>query len=368
MKWGKLFLPVMFLCLGVACSDSDSKDDDDKTLDMSDVVDRCLYYNKWLNNKDAYTMEGLVDMIRLGRDGKLWEIDFGGRNEKYMGTWKEITSENQLQISYEDGERETWHVLSWEKGVFTVMVNKGKREYIAEDNSKVDYLKNITGDAFFFSEVTQTESKTSLRVLIEGTNTVEVREAKVILSDDQSMEMKYIGNKTWSEKEEIGESALKDLGMPAKSRDVIFYVNMGSDKQFKFADHVYSEAFGKVDYDDFELRASNTSAEIKVRWNNPYSGNNAYYQIEILSEDKGTTYFKSDYLNKGTTELSIDNTTKTMLGTTNDIRKLIDKGTGTKFRVRLSAVLLEPAISYTSTSSYTNRQAVTDVTVLQVLN
>lgn len=364
MKWSKLFMSGILLALSVACSDGGSDDKDD-VLDMSDVINRELYYNKWLNNKDAYTKEGMVDVIRLGGDGKIWEIDFGGKSEKLLGTWKENTSENQLRISYENGDNETWHVLSWEKGVFTVMVNKGKREYIAEDNKQAAYLKDITGDAFLLTEITQQESKTTLRVMLEGKNTPDINEAKVILSQDEFMELKYAGNKIMTEREDIDAGI---LNLPGRERDVIFYVNMGKGKEFKFADHVYATGLGAEDYDSFDLHASNNSNEVTVRWKNPYLTNDAYYQIEVLTEDEKTTYFKSDYLAKGTSTMVINNTTKVMDGYTNNIRDLIGKGTGAKYVVRLSVVLLEPGIDVNSECSYVNRQAVTRVKVLQVMN
>lgn len=366
MKWSRLFMLLALMSAGVACSDDDSHKEEDEVLDMSGVLGQSLYYNKWLNNKNDYTTEGMVDVIRFGQDGKLWEIDFGGHNEKLLGTWKENTDNNQVEVSYEDGEKEIWHVLSWKNGIFTVMVNKGKREYIAEDNSLVDYLKNMSGDAFFLTEVEQGGSKTSLRVLLEGEQTVNVREAKVILDKDQEMELVYVGNNVMMEKEAIEEEALTNLGMPGKGRDVIFYVNEGSEREFKFSDYVYADGFTKVDYKAFDLRASNTSGEISVNWKNPYSNGETYCQVEVLSSDEKTTYFKSD-LEKGRLTLDIDNTTKTISGS-NDIRKLLDKGRGTNFIVRLSVVLLEPGISSTSSSCYINRQAVTNVTVLEVLN
>lgn len=363
MKWGKLFLPVVLLCLGVACSDSDSKDENEE-LDMSQVLNKNLYYNKWLNNKDAYTTEGMVDVIRFSGDGKVWEIDFGGKKETLLGNWTVDVKENILNVAYESGERETWHVLDWEKGIFTVMVNKGKREYISEDNKSSEYLQNLTGDAFLLTEIDQRESKTMLRVMLEGSNTVNVI-AKAILSDDQAIDLKLI-NKALIEKESIDASL---LGLPGRARDIIFYVNAGKGKEFKFADHVYASALGAKDFSAFDLRSRNTSNELTVEWRNPYATNEAYYQIEVMSADEKQTYFMSDYLAKGTSQLNIDNTTKCMEGYTNDMQTLFSAAPGAvNFKIRLSIVLLEPGIDINSKCSYVNRQSVTNVTTIQAWN
>lgn len=364
MKWSKLFMSAVLLNVGMACSDGDSHGNGDEILDMSGVENKYLYYNKWLNNKDAYTTEGLVDVVRFGSDGKLWNVDFGGLNETLLGTWAEDATENSLRIRYQDGTYETWHVLNWKNGVFTVMVNEGKREYLSEDNKATNYLKGITGDAFLLTEITQANSKTTLRVLLEGENTVNVKEAKVILSEDRFMGLKYTGNRTMMEKEEIDAAA---LGLPGAARDVIFYVS-NKNVEFKFADHIYAEGLGNKNYSAFDLRGSNTSNELNVKWNNPYSNENAYCQIEVWNEKGDEAYFVSDYLSGTTHSLKIDNTTKCREGYTNTIRSLINKGVGTKFTIRLSIVLLEPGIDVNSKCSYINRQAVTNVTVLQVWN
>lgn len=363
MKWNRLFMLLLLLSAGVACSDDNSKDDDE-VLNMSEIENKYLYYNKWLNNKDAYTLEGLVDVIRFGSDGKIWNVDFGGQNETLLGNWTEDAGENTLFIHYQNGENETWHVLEWKNGVFTVMVNEGKREYLSEDNKNTAYLKEITGDAFLLTEITQSNSKTTLRVSVEGNNTVNVKEAKVILSENQSMKLKYAGNYTMMENEEIDAAA---LGLPGVEKDVIFYVS-NKNVEFKFADHIYAEGLGNKDFNAFDLRGSNTSNELTVKWNNPYANANAYCQIEVLNEKGDEAYFVSDYLSGNTNTFRIDNTTKCRQGYTNNIRSLINKGVGTNFRIRLSVVLLEPGIDVNSKCSYINRQAVTNVMVLQVWN
>ncbi|MCX4290899.1 MAG: hypothetical protein OSJ36_03820 [Odoribacter sp.] len=367
MKWSRLFILSVFAAVGLSCSDNDPKEQDGE-LDMEQVMNKNLYYNKWLNNKEAYTTEGMVEVVRFTSDCKLWNVDFGGKQEIFWGTWTADVKANTLEVVYENGENETWHVLDWKKGVFTVMVNGGKREYVSEGNKDVEYLQNLTGDAFLLTEIDREGSRTSLRIELEGSQTLNVKESKVILARNQVRELKYAGDQVMIEKEPIGEDVLKNLGMPGKGRDIIFYVNEGNGREFKFSDYVSEAGFAKVEYEAFDLRASNTSSNITVRWRNPYVDEDVCYQVEILSEDEKISYFKSDYLEKNRLFLDIDSNTKTMSGTLNDIRKLIEQGRGGKFMIRWSVVMLESGVPLTSNNSYINRQAVANVSVLQVLN
>ncbi len=366
MKWSKFFMLFALVGAGVACSDDDSGKEDEK-LDMDRVMNKDLYYNKWLNNKDAYTTEGMVEVIRFsgGGDNKLWNIDFGGKQETLLGTWKDNVEENVLNVTYQNGKQETWHVLDWKDGKFTVMVNGGKREYISEENKEAEYLQNLTGDAFLLTEIDQRESKTVLRIMLEGSNTPNIR-AEAILSGEQVMELKYM-NKTMVEKEPIDASL---LGLPGRERDVIFYVkNAGKGKEFKFADHVYTDGLGAEDFSAFDLRSRNTSNEMTITWKNPYGTKETCYQIEVMSADEKEEYFVSDYLEQRTSQMKIDNTTKCMEGHTNNMRDLFSAEPGSvNFKIRLSIVLLEPGVDINSKCSYVNRQSVTKVSSIQAWN
>lgn len=364
MKWSKFFMLFVLVGVGVACSDDDSGKEDEK-LDMAPVMNKDLYYNKWLNNKDAYTTEGMVEVIRFSGDGKLWNIDFGGKQETLLGTWKADVKENVLNVEYQDEKNETWHVLDWKDGKFTVMVNGGKREYVSAENKASKYLQGLTGDAFLLTEIDQRESKTMLRIMLEGSNTPDVIDAKAILSDEQVMELKYT-NKTMTEKEPIDASL---LGLPGQGRDVIFYVNAGKEKEFKFADHVYADGLGAEDFSAFDLRSRNTSNEMTITWKNPYGTKETCYQIEVMSADEKKMYFVSDYLEQRTSQMKIDNTTKCMEGYTNDMRTLFSAEPGSvNFKIRLSIVLLEPGVDINSKCSYVNRQSVTKVSSIQAWN
>lgn len=364
MKWNKLLILFLMAGAGMACDDNDSKEQDEE-LDMDRVINQDLYYNKWLNNKDAYTTEGMVEVIRFSGDRKLWNVDFGGKQETLLGTWTADVKENTLDVAYEEGKNETWHVLDWEKGVFTVMVDGGKREYVSGENKEVAYLQELTGDAFLLTEIDQRESKTVLRIMLEGKNIPNVIEAKAILSKGQSVELKAVDG-AMIEKEPIDASLLE---LPEKGRDVIFYVNTGKGKEFKFADYVYADALGKKDFSAFDLRSRNTSNELTITWKNPYSSQEAYYQVEVMSDDEKKTYFMSDYLGNGTSQLKVDNTTKCMDGYTNEMRTLFSAVPGSvNFKLRLSVILLEPGIDINSKCSYVNRQSVTKVTSIQAWN
>lgn len=358
MKWSRLFVLFIFALTGLACSDSDSHDDEE-------WVNKDLYYNPWLNNKDAYTTEGMVEVIRFGGDGKLWGIDFGGKTESLLGMWSVDVKANTLNVAYEDGESETWHVLNWEKGVFTVMVNGGERKYISEENKEVLYLQNLTGDAFLLTEIDQRESKTTLRVMLEGSNIPNVINAEVILSEEQSVGLKA-SNKAMIEKEPIDASL---LGLPGQERNVIFYVNAGKGKEFKFADRVYADGLGQKNFSAFDLRGRNTSNELVVTWKNPYTTGDAYYQVEVMSMDEKKTYFISEYQAKGTSQMKIDNTTRCMEGYENEMRTLFGSNPGSlTFKIRLSIVLFEPEIDINSKYCYVNRQSVTKVTSIEAWN
>lgn len=364
MKWSKLLILFVMAGLGVACSDDNPKEQDPE-LDMDLVINQDLYYNPWLNNKDAYTREGMVEVIRFSGDRKLWNVDFGGKQETLLGTWTADVKENTLDVAYEDGKNETWHVLDWEKGVFTVMVDGGKREYVSGENKEVAYLQELTGDAFLLTEIEQRGSKTMLRIMLEGKNIPNIINAEAILSEEQSVSLKPV-NKAMVEEETIDASL---LGMPEKERDVIFYVNAGKGKEFKFADRIYADALGKKDFSAFDLRGRNTSNELTIIWKNPYSSQEAYYQVEVMSDDEKKTYFMSDYLGNGTSQLKVDNTTKCMDGYTNEMRTLFSAVSGSvNFKLRLSVILLEPGIDINSKCSYVNRQSVTKVTSRQVWN
>ncbi len=366
MELKGLFVTGVLLAMGLlSCSDGDSHDGDDE-LDMSGVLNKDLYYNPWLNNKDVYTTQGMVEVIRFSGDGKLWGIDFGGKTESLLGTWKAKEEENVLNIEYETKGQETWHVLDWEKGKFTVMVNDWKREYVTAENKDSEYLQGLTGDAFLLTEIDQRESKTMLRVMLEGDKVPNVISAQVVLSDDQIVELKADANKAMIEKETIDASL---LGLPGAERDVVFYVNEGKGKEFKFADHVYVDGLGKKDFSAFDLHSRNTGNEMTITWKNPYVTNDAYYQIEVMSVDEKKMYFVSDYLPKGTLLKKVDNTTTCMAGYTNDMRELFGSAPGSvSIKVRLSIILLEPGIDIDSECSYMNRQSVTKVTSIEAWN
>jgi len=352
MNRGKLWMLALLASMAVACSDDDSGEDEDR-LDMSKVTNKDLYYNKWQNTRDSYVGNDLVDVYRFDNNGKVWSIDFGGKTEELVGSWSD--RENSITITDEDGNTEVWNVLKCNNDELEVMVNDGSRLY---ENSP-SYLQDITGDAYLLTEIENNTKSTCLRVNVEGKNAVNIKSAAVILSNAQVVDLKYEGSThSWVEKNEISSAS---INLPRK---VIFYVKSG-EHEFKFADHVYSDGLSNVNFSTVSLDAINVNNILQVSWNLlSDAAKNIYYQVEILDENLDP-YFVSPYLQNPVIPYKIDRFTQAK----DDINKMDKLNTsGQRFYVRLSAVLLEPGVEYTSKYSAVNLQAVTRIKRLSVWN
>lgn len=354
MNGGRLWILALWVLMAVACSDDDSGAKDDQ-LDMSKVMNKDLYYNKWQNTRNSYAGNDLVDVYRFDNNGKVWTVDFGGKTENLVGSWSD--RENSITITYENGNREVWNVLRCNNDVLEVMVNNGSRSY----ENAPSYLQGIMGDAYVLTEIENNTKVTCLRVNVGGENAVNINSAAVILSDEQVVDLKYEERmRSWMEKDEISSAS---VNLPRYMK-VIFYVKSGG-REFKFADQVYSDGLGNVDFSMVSLDAINVNNILQVSWNLlPDAANNIYYQVEILDE-KLNPYFVSPYLKNPVVPYKIDRSTQAK-DDINNMDKL--NITGQKFYVRLSAVLLEPDVEYTSKYSAVNLQAVTRIKRLSVWN
>lgn len=351
MKMLKLF-PFLF-CLGffTACSDED-KDQDD-VLDMSKLTGKYWYYNKWQNDKNSYVLDDLLEIIRFEENGKLWEMDFGGKNEKIVGTW--MAQENAITLRYTSRPEEIWNVLKSDKDFIEAMVFGGKREYRAEP----DYLKNLTADAYLMDEVKNDGvlPETRISISIAGKNAVNIaKDAAVILDRNHTVPL-TLKNKEWTESEPILAS---DYELPAEGREIRFYIKV-SGNPVKFSDYIYAEGLPKRKFQDFDLSAQNQDRSLLVKWK-PFEdeNNKIYYQIEVLNdaEDVANPYFVSRLQSPHTSQLEITETTTTDQDKPNNLKNL---KAGQTYTVRLSAVLLEPGTSAEDLYSYTNRQAVSSL-------
>lgn len=342
-------LPFL-LCLGAVFSCSDDDHNDEDVLDMGKLTGKYWYYNKWQNNRESYVLDDLLDIVRFEGNGKLWEMDFSGKNERIVGTWTH--KDNEIVLHYTNRPEEIWNVLKSGEGFIDAMVLSGKREYKAEP----DYLKDLTADAFLVDEVKNDGlyPETRIGISIEGKNAVNIaKDAAVILAEDAVVGL-TLENKVWHESKPI---LAADFGLPTTEKAIRFYIKANGNP-VKFTDTVYTQSLPKRKFADFALNAVNQDRVLHVSWA-AFDRQDVYYRVEVLNVNASEEpYYVSRLLPAGTDAWEITETTETERDLTNNMKKL---KAGQNYTVRLSAIVLEPGTSVGDMYSYTNRQAVSFV-------
>lgn len=348
MKILKWMLGMLCLCGMISCSDDEGRDD--TILEMHRLTGKYWYCTNWANNKDGYTTDDLLEILKFGEDRKLWKMDFSGKTDAVAGSW--TSDKNEITLTYAEGGEEKWNVLHSGDGYLNVKVNRGERNYTLEPR----YLQNLAADAFLIQEVSKTEEvPLRLGVEITGSNTVNIRDAEVILAKDQVVPMVYKSRtKSWNARDVIEASR---FGLPDTERMVVFYINAGGNP-VKFSDKIYAGGVPKKSFDAFKLNAINKGQTLEVSWD-AFSETGIYYRVEVLNADMDTSnpYFVS-VLYANINSLSITKDTKTNEDLPNRMGELKN---GMNYVVRLSAIVLEPGIDYNHKFSYTNLQSVTYV-------
>lgn len=349
MKILKWMLGMVCLCGMISCNDEEGRDD--TILEMHRITEKYWYCTNWANNKDGYTTDDLLEILKFGEDGKLWRMDFGGKVDEVAGSW--TSSNNEIILKYAAGGEEKWNVLHSGDNYLHVKVNKGERNFTLEPR----YLQNLAADAFLIQEISKTE-EIPLRVGVEitGTNTVNIGgDAEVILAKDQIVPLVYKSRtKSWNARDVIEANR---LGLPGEERLVVFYINAAGNP-VKFSDYIYAGEVPSKSFDAFQLNAINKGQVLEVSWD-AFSQSGIYYRVEVLNGDMDTSnpYFVS-VLYDNIHALSITKDTKT----NNDLpNRMGELKNGMNYVVRLSAIVLEPGIDYNHKYSYTNIQSVTFV-------
>lgn len=349
MKILKWMLGMVCLCGVISCNDEEGRDD--TILEMHRITEKYWYCTNWANNKDGYTTDDLLEILKFGEDGKLWRMDFGGKVDEVVGSW--TSSNNEIILKYVAGGEEKWNVLHSGDNYLHVKVNKGERNFTLEPR----YLQNLAADAFLIQEISKTE-EIPLRVGVEitGTNTVNIGgDAEVILAKDQIVPLVYKSRtKSWNARDVIEANR---LGLPGEERLVVFYISAAGNP-VKFSDYIYAGEVPSKSFDAFQLNAINKGQVLEVSWD-AFSQPGIYYRVEVLNGDMDTSnpYFVS-VLYDNIHALSITKDTKT----NNDLpNRMGELKNGMNYVVRLSAIVLEPGIDYNHKYSYTNIQSVTFV-------
>ena len=348
MKILKWMLGTMCLCGMISCSDDNGRDD--TILEMHRLTGKYWYCTNWANNKEGYTTDDLLEILKFGEDGKLWRMDFGGKIDEVVGSW--TSDNNVITLNYTESGEEKWNVLHSGEDYLHVKVNKGERNFVLEPR----YLQNLAADAFLIQEISKTE-EVPLRVGVEitGANTVNIGDAEVILAKGQVVPMVYKSRtKSWNARDVIEAN---HLGLPGEERLVVFYINAGGNP-VKLSERIYAGEVPSKSFDAFQLNAINKGQVLEVSWN-AFAQAGIYYRVEVLNGNMDTSnpYFVS-VLYDNISTLSITKDTKT----NNDLpNRMGELKNGMNYVVRLSAIVLEPGMDYNHKYSYTNLQSVTFV-------
>lgn len=334
-----LFLSVFTLS---ACKDDNH---DDTVLNMNDIAGKFWYNNRWVGDKESYTKEDVLQVLKFEKDGKLIAFDFSGRVEQNIGEW--TNKNNEVTLKYNDGNREVWDVMHSGGDYLTVIVNEGERRYVLQP----EYLQNLTADAYLVNEyIVGNSYKTYVGADLRGNN--DVREATMILSEDVIVPLKNYGY-SWN------ESASEYIELENSGRDVRFYIKIGKDNHVKLSDRIYGTNLPYRSMNDFDLNAVNRLGEsvLTVTWN-PFDNSAVYYRVEIYDGkmDLMNPYFIS--LPQGSrSELRVGQNTK------GEINRMKEMKSGEKYMVRLTSILYEPQVDVQNDQyGHANIQAVTYIT------
>jgi len=337
-----------------ACGDDDKRDDSE--LEMSYLTGKDWYYNGWLGNKYEYVQNDLLQVMRLERDNTWKTIDYSGRRVMESGYWEQRGN----SIVLKQGEKEdVWNVLRSGNDYLDVNLNAvGKRSY----TTKVDFLKDLTADAFYRNE--WKEGRYTTRIGVEVQGNANIREAAMITGPDEYRALEYKGFH-WNE----GEPGMTGQTDVSEDRRVRFYIKIAGSQELKLEDVVEAGNMVKRSPEEVGLTVSSPEKrKLKVQWN-PYGdsgiggGREVYYQVEILpgNLDENNAWFVSQILPAGTGELVISESTG------GSVNKLKEKKDGEHYVVRLVAIVFERHTDVYDAYSYANVQAKTYFTTLKTV-
>ena len=339
MNLRKTLIAACLLALAMGCKDDDGRDD--TILEMDYIVGKDWYYNAWMGNKEGMRTEDLLEVVHFEKGGVLKTMEFGGRQEKEAGTWEK--DGNRLMLHYTDGKDSRWDILRSGEDYIRALVDDNVRDYA----SSLNYLRELTADAFLVNEYDEYDNQYATYIGADVRGNIDLREGMLLLGDGDNTPLTQY-DYYWT-----GHSQyeLRDWDEECEAR---IYVRLGEDHHVKLSDVVYSENLTPKSPAEVALEARCSGGKLNVSWN-PYTGQQVYYRVEILSleDDKPRTYFVSRVQPVGANQLTISS------NTTSEVDRLSELKSNQGYRLRLTALLYEPDVDpLNDLYAYANLQAV----------
>ncbi|MGZ2370225.1 hypothetical protein ACXR6G_10595 [Ancylomarina sp. YFZ004] len=280
-----VFAISMFAIAITSCGGSSGGGDTEIKFDKDDLVNKYWFANDFIS--DDFSQDDDVIVYFFERNGDLIKQEYGGREEREVGTWS--LDEKKLVIKDEtfgNGESIDWFLQKGTDSNNLVLSADNRRKLNC--STSFSGLNDVTADAFVVSEINLAgDVSRYMQCRVTGRD---IKDAKLLLESGPKLVLTKVieGTESVFVLGEDGINEIKSETFP-ENDDAKFYLNLDKNIEVKLSDINDNKSIAslknEIDY--------NQGTHL-VKWN-AVDENDIYYYVEIL-DSEGKIVFRSGSL------------------------------------------------------------------------
>ena len=314
-----------------SCGGSSGGGDVEINFENSDLVDKYWFANDFVS--DNYSQDDDLIVYWFERNGDLIKQEYGGREEKQVGTWS--LDEKKLVIkdnTFGNGEAIDWFLQKGTNAQNLVLSADNRRKLTCTTNIPV--VNDITADAFIVNSLnTSGDVSRYLQCRVAGKS---IEKAKLLLTSGQKLDLTKVveGTESVFVLDEDGINSLKSETFP-ENDDAKFYLKLDNGLEIKLTDVNDDKTIGSLKNEQNYNQGTHL-----VKWT-ALDESDIYYTVEILDLN-GKILFRSRSLSaqaNADMEIQIDKNVDS------EFESLDELKVDSQYKVRINGVKYEEGIN-----------------------